>query len=234
MQQQFSRTSLLIGEEAVERLGRARVAVFGVGGVGSFAVEALARSGVGGFLLVDNDVVDITNVNRQLHATLDTVGYYKTELMRERVLSINREAQVETREVFCLPENVDGLLSGGYDYIVDAVDTVSAKLAIIERAAALNIPVISAMGAGNKLDPAKFEVADIYSTSVCPLCRVMRNELKKRGIPALNVVYSKEPPRCVEKLAEGKRRSVPGSIAFVPSAAGLALAGKVVRDLCGL
>lgn len=231
MQPQFSRTALLIGEEAVERLGTARVAVFGVGGVGSFAAEALARSGVGSFLFVDNDVVDITNINRQLHASLDTVGLYKTELMRGRVLSINRDAKIETREEFCLPENVESLLSGVYDYIVDAVDTVSAKLAIIGRAYALKIPVISAMGAGNKLDPTGFEVADIYSTSVCPLCRVMRRELKKRGIPALNVVYSKEQPREVETLAAGNRRAVPGSIAFVPSAAGLVLASKVVRDL---
>lgn len=231
MQPQFSRTALLIGEETVEKLASARVAVFGVGGVGSFAVEAFARSGIGSFLLVDNDVVDITNLNRQLHAALHTVGQYKTQLMRDRILSINAKAKVETREVFCLPENIEELLAGKYDYIVDAVDTVSAKLAIVERAAALHIPVISAMGAGNKLDPARFEVADIYATSVCPLCRVMRRELKKRGIPALNVVYSKEPPVEVEILAVGQRRAVPGSIAFVPSAAGLVLAGKVVRDL---
>lgn len=232
MQEQFSRTALLIGKESVERLNKARVAVFGIGGVGSYAVEALARSGVGGFLLVDNDVVDITNINRQIHATMDTVGRYKTELMRERVLSINPDADVETKEAFCLPENVNELLDGDFDYIIDAVDTVSAKLAIVGCAGSLGIPVISAMGAGNKLDPTRFEVADIYSTETCPLCRVMRAELKKRGVPALKVVYSKEPPRKVETIAAGNRRAVPGSIAFVPSVAGLVLAGEVVRELC--
>lgn len=232
MLEQFSRTALLIGEDALLKLSRSKVAVFGVGGVGSFAVEALARSGVGGFLLVDSDTVDITNLNRQLHATLDTVGRYKTALMQERILSINPAAEIETREEFCLPENASELLRGEFDYIIDAVDTVSAKLAIIEEAGKKSVPVISAMGAGNKLDPARFEIADINETSVCPLCRVMRSELKKRGIPALKVVYSKEPPISLRQAApSGERRRVPGSIAFVPSVAGLILAGEVVRDL---
>lgn len=180
---------------------------------------------------MDHDTVDITNINRQLHATLDTVGRYKTELMRERILSINPDAQVQILNEFCLPENVDNLLTGEIDYIVDAVDTVAAKLALIEAAAKMGVPVISAMGAGNKLDATRFEVADIYETNVCPLCRIMRSELKKRKVPALKVVYSKEPPVKVETVPDGKRRAIPGSISFVPSVAGLILAGEVVKDL---
>lgn len=231
LQEQFLRTSLLIGEDNVIKLNSAKVAVFGIGGVGSFTVEALARSGVGSFLLVDNDTVDITNINRQLHATLDTVGRYKTGLMRERILLINERAKVEILNEFCLPENVSRLLAGDFDYIVDAVDTVAAKLALIEEADARGIPIISAMGAGNKLDATRFEVADIFDTSVCPLCRVMRSELKKRGIRSLKVVYSREQPVNVGTVPDGRRRAVPGSIAFVPSVAGLILAGEVIKDL---
>lgn len=231
----FSRTGLLIGEAAVNRLGRARVAVFGVGGVGSFTVEALARAGVGRLLLVDDDVVAASNINRQLHATHETLGQYKTTLMADRVRAINPAAAVETREAFCLPENVADLLPGSFDYIVDAVDTVSAKLALVEEAAARGVPVISAMGAGNKLDPTRFEVADLFDTSVCPLCRVMRRELKKRGVPRLKVVYSREEPRTPlpdpSPTGAHQKRRTPGSISFVPSVAGLILAGEVVRDL---
>lgn len=229
MQEQFSRAAMLIGEAALKKLEGSKVAVFGVGGVGSYAAEALARCGVGGFLLVDKDVVDLSNCNRQLHATTLTVGRYKTLLMKERILAVNPLAEVETREIFCLPDNVGEILSGGFDYIIDAVDNVSAKLGIISEAFRRDIPVISAMGAGNKLDPSRFEAADIYGTSVCPLCRVMRRELRKLGISSLKVVYSKEPP-----VKTSEERGVVGSIAFVPSVAGLLLAGEVVRDLAAL
>lgn len=235
MLEQFSRTALLIGEESVSKLNGCTVAVFGLGGVGSFAAEALARSGVGGFLLVDHDTVDITNINRQLHATLETVGRQKAGLMGERILSINRTARIDARAEFCTPENAGTLLAGEFDYIIDAVDTVSAKLAIIEEAARRGVPVISAMGAGNKLDPARFKVAGISETSVCPLCRVMRRELKKRGITTLKVVYSDEPPIRTAYPQSGEARAsgrpVPGSIAFVPPVMGLIIASEVVRQL---
>jgi tRNA A37 threonylcarbamoyladenosine dehydratase len=229
--EQFSRLALLLGEEAVQKLQRARVAVFGLGGVGSYTVEALARSGVGAFLLVDSDAAAVSNINRQLHATHETVGRKKTELMAERVHAINPAAKIETREDFCLPENIQGFFTGHLDYIVDAIDTVSAKLALIQEAQRLGIPVISAMGAGNKLNPTRFEVADIFETSVCPLCRVMRTESKKRGITALKVVYSKEPPIKTGVPGENGKRSTPGSAAFVTGVAGLILAGEVIRDL---
>lgn len=232
MQEQFSRASLLLGEKALALLSRARVAVFGVGGVGSFAVEALARGGVGNLLLVDNDTVVLSNCNRQLHATAKTVGQYKTALMKSRVLEINPEAAVETLEVFCTPGNIPELLAGGFDYIIDAIDTVSAKLALIETAAALNIPLVSAMGAGNKLDPTRFQVADIYDTSVCPLCRVMRRELKKRGVKKLKVVYStEEPAPLTAPQEEAYGRHAPGSVSFVPPVMGMILAGEVIKDL---
>jgi tRNA A37 threonylcarbamoyladenosine dehydratase len=228
---QFSRLALLLGEEAIIKLQGSRVAVFGLGGVGSYTVEALARSGVGAFLLVDSDRAAVSNINRQLHATHTTVGRLKTELMAERVLAINPAAKIETREDFCTPENIPEILQGQLDYIVDAIDTVSAKLALIQEAQRLGIPIISAMGAGNKLDATRFEVADLYATSVCPLCRVMRTESKKRGITALKVVYSKEPPIKMGIPGENGRRSTPGSAAFVTGVAGLILAGEVVRDL---
>lgn len=236
MQEQFTRTALLLGEEGIHKLNRSRVAVFGIGGVGGYTVEALARSGVGHFLLVDNDKVALSNLNRQIIATLDTVGKYKTRVMKERILSINPEAEVETRECFFLPENAEEFDFSSFDYVVDAVDTVAAKLELVVRAQKAGVPVISSMGAGNKLDPTRFEVADIYQTSVCPLARVMRRELKARGVKGLKVVYSREEPRTPVKspLEEDKasaRRSIPGSIAFVPSVAGLIAAGEVIKDL---
>ena len=235
MLNQFSRTQLLLGADNMERLANAKVAVFGIGGVG-------------GFVIVDDDKVCLTNINRQIIATRKTVGKYKVDVMTERILEINPDAKVEARKCFYLPENAHEFDFSEYDYVVDAVDTVTAKLEIIMRAKECNVPVISCMGAGNKLDPTQFEVADIYKTSVCPLARVMRRELKKRGVNKLKVVYSKEqpirpiedmsiscrshcvcPPGTVHKCTE--RRDIPGSIAFVPSVAGLILAGEVIKDL---
>lgn len=237
MEEQFVRSALLLGEDGIRALNQARVAVFGIGGVGGFAVEALARAGVGHFLLVDNDKVSISNINRQIIATWDSVGEFKTHVMRKRILSINPRAVADTRECFYLPENADEFSFGEYDYIVDAVDTVTAKLEIIERAARIGVPVISCMGAGNKLDPGRFTVTDIYSTSVCPLARVMRRELKKRGVESCKVVYSAEEAKkpqtaLLSEEEASSRREVPGSLSFVPSVAGLVAAGEVVRDLC--
>ena len=240
MLNQFSRTQLLLGADNMERLANAKVAVFGIGGVGGYVVEALARSGVGSFVIVDDDKVCLTNINRQIIATRKTVGKYKVDVMTERILEINPDAKVEARKCFYLPENAHEFDFSEYDYVVDAVDTVTAKLEIIMRAKECNVPVISCMGAGNKLDPTQFEVADIYKTTVCPLARVMRRELKKRGVKKLKVVYSKDmsiscrshcvcPPGTVHKCTE--RRDIPGSIAFVPSVAGLILAGEVIKDL---
>ena len=239
MEEQFVRTALLLGEEGVERLRRAKVAVFGIGGVGGFAVEALARAGVGTFLLVDSDRISASNINRQIIADWNAVGRYKTDAMRERIAAINPEAKVETRECFFLPENAGAFDFTAYDYIVDAVDMVSAKIELIVRAKAAGAAVISCMGAGNKLDPTRFEVADIYETSVCPLARVMRRELKKRGIDGCKVVYSREEarsplPGLLSEEESGGRRSVPGSVSFVPSVAGLIVAGEVIRDLAGV
>ena len=233
-QEQFSRTAWLLGDGAIEKLKNARVAVFGVGGVGGYAVEALARSGVGAIDLIDNDVVSVSNINRQIIALHSTVGRYKTEVMAQRVLDINPDCKVKAFNVFYTPESVEFDFSS-YDYVIDAVDTVSAKLAIVENAIRANTPVVSSMGAGNKLDAAAFEVADISKTSVCPLAKVMRRELKKRGIERLKVVYSKETPLSVElpdgeELPQGKK-TVPGSVAFVPSVVGLLLAGEVIKDL---
>lgn len=230
MDEIFSRTALLIGEAGVQRLTEARVAVFGVGGVGSYTVEALARCGVGRMLLVDSDTVAPSNINRQLHATTATLGQSKVRLMARRVGEINPSAQVEAQEVFCTPDNCAQLLTGDLDYVVDAVDSVAAKLALVEECARRGIPIISAMGAGNKMDPTRFQVADIADTRVCPLCRVMRRELKKRGL-SLKVVYSTEQPVTATPTAPGKQ--TPGSISFVPSVCGLILAGQVVRDLIG-
>lgn len=227
MKEEFSRTALLIGEDAIDKLGSSKVAVFGVGGVGGYVVEALARSGVGAFVLIDNDTVSPSNINRQIIATLDTIGRNKTEVMRDRILSINQDASIEIYNTFYLPENADTVNLESCDYIVDAVDTITAKIEIIIQAKKIGIPVISSMGAGNKLDPARFEVTDIYRTSVCPLARVMRRELKKRDIESLKVVYSKEEAI----VPEGSSKRVPGSIAFVPSVAGLIIASEVVKDL---
>ncbi|MBR3437572.1 MAG: tRNA threonylcarbamoyladenosine dehydratase [Lachnospiraceae bacterium] len=234
----FSRTERLIGAAALEKLKNARVAVFGIGGVGGAATEALARAGVGHFLLVDKDVVDITNLNRQIIATVDTIGRPKTEVMKERILSVNPEADVECRQCFFLPENAAEFDLSAFDYIVDAVDTVTAKLCIIEEARKAGVPVISAMGAGNKLDPSAFRVADLYDTSVDPLAKVMRRECRKRGIGALKVVYSTEEPvtpapQETDGEESSRRKDTPASISFVPNAAGLVLAGAVVRDLIG-
>ena len=233
---EFSRTELLLGQEGVQKLRNACVMVLGVGGVGSHCIEALARSGVGKLILVDNDTVSLTNINRQSIAYHSTIGKYKTQVMKERILSINPEAEVETRECFFLPENAEEFDFSSFDYVVDAVDTVAAKLELVVRAKKAGVPVISSMGAGNKLDPTRFEVADIYQTSVCPLARVMRRELKNRGVKELKVVYSREEPCTPAKspLEEDKasvRRSIPGSTAFVPSVAGLIAAGEVIKDL---
>lgn len=235
MQEQFVRTALLIGEEGLEKLKNAKVAVFGVGGVGGYVVEALARSGVGSFVLIDNDEVCLSNLNRQIIATLDTVGRDKVDVMKERILSVNPEAVVEVYKCFYLPEMAGQFDFTQYTYVVDAVDTVTAKIDIIMRAQEAAVPVISAMGAGNKLDPTRFEVTDIYKTTMCPLAKVMRRELKKRGVKKLKVVYSTEPARTpLNDCGESKGtagRSAPGSIAFVPSVAGLIVAGEVIKDI---
>ena len=239
MQNEFSRTELILGAAGLDRLRSASVAVFGVGGVGSHCVEALARSGVGRIALVDNDRVSVTNINRQSIAYHSTVGRYKTEVMRERIRDICPEIRVETFETFVLPENIEELFRqiGPVDYLVDAIDTVSAKLALAELAERERIRIISSMGTGNKLHPELFETADIMDTSVCPLCRVMRRELKKRGISRLKVVYSREKPVDIggRETGEdpGERRSIPGSVSFVPPAAGLLIAAEVVRELAG-
>ena len=245
---QFSRTELLLGKEAMDRLAGARVAVFGVGGVGGYVCEALVRSGVGAFDLIDDDKVCLTNLNRQIIATRKTVGKYKVDVMQERILDINPDAQVRTHKCFFLPENADDFPFEEYDYVVDAVDTVTAKIEIIMRAKEAGVPVISCMGAGNKLDPTQFKVADIYKTSMCPLAKVMRHEMKKRGVRKLKVVYSEEktvrPVRQDEAGCKTNgicppgtqrtcsvRRDIPGSVSFVPSVAGLIIAGEVIKDL---
>lgn len=229
MIEQFSRTESLIGKEKVEKLNKSKVAVFGIGGVGSYVVEGLARAGVGKFVLIDKDKVDITNLNRQIIATHKTVGKSKVEVSKERILDINPNAEVEIYEEFFMPET-EGILDETVDYIIDAVDTVTAKIELVIRAEKLNIPIISSMGTGNKLDPTRFEVADIYKTEVCPLAKVMRKELKLRGIKKLKVVYSKEEPVKIIQKEEGRKQS-PASISFVPSVAGLIIAGEVIKDL---
>lgn len=234
----FSRTELLIGVEGIEQLKKARVAIFGIGGVGGYALEALARSGVGNLDLIDNDCVDITNINRQIIATTDTIGRAKVEVAKERILKINPEITVRTHQMFYLPETSCEFDFGQYDYIIDAIDTVSGKIGLVMQAQESKTPIISAMGAGNKLDPTAFEVTDIYKTSMCPLAKVMRRELKQRGVKKLKVVYSKEPPisprneypTSSERVQE-KKRQIPGSIAFVPSVVGLIIAGEVIKDL---
>jgi len=233
---QFSRTELLLGPAAMERLAKARVAIFGVGGVGGYVAEALVRSGIGSFDLIDNDDVSLTNINRQIIATHATIGKPKVEVMRERMLSINPEAKINLHQCFFLPENQDSFDFTQYDYVIDAVDTVTAKIAIIMKAKEAKVPVMSSMGAGNKMNPAMFEVADIYKTSVCPLARVMRQAMKKRGVKQLKVVYSKEVPIAPAASEESKGTAghpVPGSTAFTPSVAGLIIAAEVVKDLTG-
>lgn len=234
---QLQRTEMLLGKEALEKLRRSRVAVFGVGGVGGFAVEALARTGIGALELVDRDVVSLTNLNRQILATHETIGRDKVDVAVERVRAIDPSIRVTGRKCFYLPETADQFDFSGYDYVVDAVDTVKAKIDIIVRATEAGVPVISSMGAGNKLDPTQFRVADIYKTSMDPLAKVLRKELRKRGVKSLKVVYSPEKPLTPgdpgEEPAPGKR-TTPGSIAFVPSVAGLVIAGEVVKDLAGI
>ena len=238
MTDQFTRTRLLLGDEGIEKLKRARVAVFGLGGVGSYVVEALMRSGVGTLDLIDDDVIALSNLNRLLYATQDNVGQPKTEIVKARIASICPDTVVHAHRCFFLPETADRFDFTQYDYVADAIDTVSGKLQLVVQAHEANVPIISSMGAGNKLDPSMFEVADISKTSVCPLARVMRRELKKRGIEHLKVVYSKEPPIVPNGDAEEggvhQKRQTPGSCAFVPSVAGLIMAGEIIRDLCGI
>lgn len=237
---QFSRTELLLHEEGMKKLENARVAVFGIGGVGGYVCEALVRSGVGSFDLIDNDTVCETNLNRQIIATRKTIGRYKVDVMRERMLEINPNAEIRTYPSFFLPDTASEFPFREFDYVVDAVDTVTAKLALVMTAQELDIPIISSMGAGNKLDGSMFRISDIYRTKVCPLAKVMRRELKKRGVKKLKVVYSEEPPIRPKKKPEVDctenpvRKDIPGSVAFVPSVAGLLIAGEVVKDLCGI
>lgn len=226
MNEQFTRTELLLGSQAMDRLAGSRVAIFGIGGVGGFVCEALVRSGVGSFALIDSDIVSLTNLNRQIIATRKTIGRDKVEVMKERILDINPEAQVTTYKCFFLPENAQSIPFGEYDYIVDAMDTVTAKIELIMRAQENGIPIISSMGTGNKLDPSAFRITDLYKTNVCPLARVMRRELKKRGVKKLKVLYSEEKP--IPRYID---QSTPGSISFVPAAAGLMIGGEVIKDL---
>ncbi|OPX84298.1 MAG: tRNA threonylcarbamoyladenosine dehydratase [Pelotomaculum sp. PtaB.Bin104] len=248
MLNEFSRTELLIGKKALDKLARSKVAVFGIGGVGTYAVEGLVRAGVGKFVLVDDDRICLTNINRQLHATRKTVGKLKVEVMKDRILDINPKAEVTALQAFYMPECSLELVKPEYDYIVDAIDTVTGKIDLILNAQQQGIPIISCMGAGNKLDPTKFQIADIYETSVCPLAKVMRKELRKRGVASLKVVFSKEEPLMPEENDSSScrfhcicpkgttrkctvRRHIPGSISFVPSVAGLLIASEVVKDL---
>lgn len=234
-EQAFSRSRMLLGSDNMERLRHARVAVFGVGGVGGYVVEALARTGIGALDLIDNDVVDVTNINRQIIATHSTVGQAKVEVARQRVSDINPDCRVQVHKTFYLPETAGQFDFSQYSYVVDAIDTVSGKLMLVEQAKAAGTPIICAMGAGNKLDPSGFRVADIYDTRVCPLAKVMRKELKKRGIDSLKVVYSEEEPRqpvVSQTLPVPGKRQTPGSVAFVPSVVGLMMAGEVIKDLC--
>ena len=248
MLNQFSRTELLIGEDGINKLQNAKVAVFGVGGVGSFVVEGLVRAGVGHFVLVDDDKICLTNLNRQIIATRKTIGKYKVDVAKERILEINPNATVETYQEFYMPNSESNILAEDLDYVVDCIDTVTAKIELVINCKKLNIPIISAMGTGNKLDPSKFEITDIYKTSVCPLAKVMRKELRKRNIESLKVIYSKEEPIKINQEANCScktncicppgtkrkcsiRNQVPGSISFVPSVAGLMIAGEIVRKI---
>lgn len=244
MVSQFSRTELIFGTEAMEKLYNSRVAVFGVGGVGGFTVEALARSGIGTLDLFDDDKVCLSNLNRQIIATHKTIGRYKVDVAKERIMDINPNATVNAYKLFYLPETADQVDLSFYDYVVDAIDTVSAKIELIQRCKSVGVPIISSMGAGNKINAADFEVADIYDTSVCPLAKVLRRELRARNIDSLKVVYSKETPKvpnttaeminCENAARQSSRRQIPGSTAFVPATAGLIIAGEVVKDLTGI
>ena len=236
MDEKFSRTEMLIGNDGMEKLNNAKVAVFGLGGVGSFVCEGLARSGVGNFILVDYDKIDESNINRQLIATVKTIGKYKVDLMKERILEINPNANVEVYKEFYMSDSKTDIITKDLSYAVDCVDTIMAKIAIICNCNAIDVPVISSMGTGNKLDPSMFEVADIYETSVCPLARIMKKDLRKRNIEKLKVVYSKENPINTNDCAinQNRKYKVKGSISFVPSVAGLIIAGEVIKDIAGI
>lgn len=236
MLDKFSRTELLLGKENVEKLKNSKVAIFGIGGVGSYAAEGLARAGIGKFVLIDNDTISITNINRQIHATTKTIGMLKVDVMKQRILDINPEADIIIHSTFLNASNSNELICTNYDYIVDAIDTMTSKIDLIVKSHEKNIPIISSMGAGNKLDPTKFEIADIQKTSMCPVARVIRKELKKRSIYTLKTVYSKEEPLtplsdCDSCLEDNTKRQTPGSISFVPSVVGLIIASEVVKDL---
>lgn len=231
--EEFERTELLLGQENMDKLKQSRVAIFGIGGVGGYATEALARSGVCSFDLIDNDTVSVSNINRQIIAAHSSLGKYKVDVMKERILDINPNANVNTYKEFVTPENIDIFPFAEYDYVIDAIDTISAKISLVLRCQENNVPILSSMGAGNKLDPTRFEVEDLFKTKVCPLAKVMRHELKKRGVKHLKVVYSQEQPM---KLKDGpvdpkSKKSIPGSTAFVPSVAGLVIASEVIKDL---
>ncbi len=248
MLNQFSRTELLIGKDSIEKLQKAKVAVFGIGGVGSFVVEGLVRAGVGKFVLIDDDKICLTNLNRQIIATRKTIGKYKVDVMKERILEINPDANVETYQEFYLPDSKTNIITQDLDYVVDCVDTVTAKVELAVNCNELGVPIISSMGTGNKLDPSKFEITDIYKTSICPLAKVMRKELRKRNIENLKVIYSKEEPIKIDEHSNSScktncicppgtkrkcsiRNQVPGSISFVPSVAGLMIAGEIIKDI---
>ncbi|MCF6461363.1 tRNA threonylcarbamoyladenosine dehydratase [Clostridium sp. Cult3] len=231
MKEQFSRTELLLGARAMETLDKSKIAVFGIGGVGSFASEALVRSGLGNIILIDYDIIDVSNINRQIHATLKTVGLPKVDVMKDRLLEINPDLNITTYNQCYSEEKSQNFLSSDWDYVIDAIDMVSSKLNLIENCKAMNIPIISCMGAGNKLDPTMFQIGDIYETNTCPLAKVMRKELKRRGIKDLKVVWSREKPIKVNLEKNNVRKSVPGSVSFVPSVAGLILASEVIKDL---
>ena len=248
MLNQFSRTELLIKEDGIQKLQKAKVAIFGIGGVGSFAVEGLVRSGIGNFILVDDDKICLTNLNRQIIATRKTIGKYKVDVMEERILEINPDAKIQTYQEFYMPNSKTNIITEDIDYVIDCVDTVTAKIEIVKRCKELDIPIITAMGTGNKLDPSRFEITDIYKTSICPLAKVMRKELRKRNIDSLKVIYSKEEPIEIDEYSNSScktncicppgtkrkctiRNQVPGSISFVPSVAGLMIAGEVIREI---
>lgn len=233
---EFCRTELLIGEEGIEKLKNSKVIVFGIGGVGSFVVEALTRAGVGNLILVDNDTICISNLNRQIHATQSTVGNIKVEAMKERVLSINPNCNVEAKQEFITADNIEEIIPSDIDYVVDAIDTVTSKLALAEYCYKNNIKLIASMGTGNKMDPTQFRVTDVFKTKVCPLAKVMRTELRKRGVKKLKVVYSEEIPMVPNKgkAVPSQKRQTPGSISFVPPVAGMIIGGEVVKDLVGI
>lgn len=233
---EFCRTELLVGEEGISKLHNSKVIVFGIGGVGSFVVEALTRAGVGNLILVDNDTICISNINRQIHARQSTVGMIKVEAMKERVISINPNCNVEAKQVFITAENISEIIPSDVDYVVDAIDTVTSKLALAEYCYKNNINIISSMGTGNKIDPTQFRVSDVFKTKVCPLAKVMRYELRKRGVKKLKVVYSEEMPMTPDKgrAVPSQKRQTPGSISFVPPVAGMIIGGEVIKDLTGL